>query len=106
MKPITVVVGDKKKVATFGQRYYSNAEEVLKDCRKYGARLSEIRTNNHSVVHGFQVLHKLREFNVTLRKDDIDYELDMEGDLIRPWPDQFFEVDFYLVFHHEGRKAE
>lgn len=99
MKPVTVIVGDKSKVATLGQAYYSCPEQVLKDCRKYGSKLNEVRTNNHSVVHGFQLLHRLGEFNVTLRKDGVDYELDVEGELINPWPDGFFEVDFHLIFY-------
>jgi hypothetical protein len=99
---IILIVSDREVPETVPARYRGSAEDMLWDCRVAVDERDMIYTTSPTVVAAFQQLHKLREIDVTVfraigEKLQI-YDLDVNGDFIEPWPDEFFEVDFYLRF--------
>ena len=57
------------------------------------------------MVVAFQALHKLGEIELHIQRmvnGVEEFRVDVDGQIIEPWPDEFFEVDFNLRFHAES----
>jgi len=101
-KPVCLVVGDAGRPDTLSRKYEPDAEKFLEKCRRIANKHSRIWTNDPRVVIAFQALHRLGELEVIIQRvyDGVkEYHLDIKGDLIEPWPDEFFELSFYLRFN-------
>jgi hypothetical protein len=65
------------------------------------AAVQNFATINADVVRAFCLLHKRRELdctNVIHCPTGQLIHVDVNGDFIEPWPDEFFEIGFHLVF--------
>jgi len=104
-KPITLVVGDDSRPDTLARKYEPDAHELLKKCRRTAGKHSRIWSQDPRVVHAFQALHGLSEIELVIQRvrdgKTTDHHHDIYGQLILPWPDDFFEVNFHLLFHYE-----
>lgn len=100
-KPICLVVGA-DRVDTMPRKYFGNAGVFLESCRRVSRKHSRIFTSDKTVVTGFKALHKLGEIKLIVQRVvdgvSVEHHVDVKGDFILPWPDQFFEIDFYLLF--------
>jgi len=102
MQKIKLIVGRSDIVDTLPRRYYVNGNAVLKACRRYAKKFGTIYTSSSTVCVAFQCLHRMKEYDVSIIRVrngvETKYNLDVKGDLIQPWPDEFFELDFQLRF--------
>lgn len=104
--PVRCVVGP---VGQLPRYYYPTAAEFLDGCRKAlrteaeaGAAVVHVKTHEARHVVALQTLHRLGEIALTLQHVDggTVYDVDEKGDLIQPWPDEFFETEFRLRFDY------
>lgn len=102
LKTVTIVVGTDRH-ETIPVVYVGNAETFLASVRAACEQSGTIYTNIPDVVVACQTLMKRREFDfeIILFRDGVQiiYRVDINGDLIEPWPDEFFEIGFHLRFH-------
>ena len=106
--PICLVVGTSEPdTITLG--YVGKSTDVIDLCRKLLGN-NRLHTNNPTVVRAFQFLHRSGEVELILQRvfggKVLEFRHDIHGDMIEPWPDEFFEVDFYLTFqeHFNGEE--
>lgn len=95
------------------QQYFGDASKLLRFLTH--TTLRDIKTKDEKLVvmtclphyvAGYQELHRQGIFDVTLvRPDGQECELDLDGDLIDPWPDEFLSLEFNMRFQH-GSCAE
>lgn len=91
-------------VALDPEHYLATSTDVLDYVREHVSDFENdgrFCTNNPTIARAFFALHKLREitiFNVRHVPTNRAYHVDVRGELIQPWPDEFFERDFYLIF--------
>jgi len=100
-KMICVVVGS-KQLDTMPRRYDSDSSVVLERCRRCANRHSRIHTSEPKVVVAFQALHRLGEIELVVQRVHdgkvLEFRHDIKGEMIEPWPDGFFEVEFLFAF--------
>ena len=99
--PICLVVGA-DRLDTMSRKYAGNAAGFLDKCRRVAAKHSRIFTSESKVVVAFQALHQLNEIELVIQRmvnGVEEYHVDAAGEIIGPWPDEFFEIEFNLRFH-------
>jgi hypothetical protein len=85
-------------------QYMPNAEALLLFVRSIvdnNPNVQNFATINADIVRAFCLLHKRRELDCTNLihcPTGNTIRIDHRGDFIEPWPDDFFEIGFYLVF--------
>jgi hypothetical protein len=94
--PIKLIVASSHP-DTIPPQYFGTSDEVLNRCRDFIGK-GEIYTCNPTIVHAFQHLHRIGEVELSIDRLGVAYDIDIKGDFINPWPDQFFELNFYLIF--------
>jgi hypothetical protein len=103
---VRVIVGTECE-DTIPRRYIADMDQQLDILRAEVRR--QIHTDpmiffcsDHQEVMGFMTLHKLRECELTLirsiNNERQTFDLDIDGLTILPWPDEFFECCFYMLF--------
>lgn len=112
-KPFKVIIGvSPLKVMSGGNigAYFGSTEDILTCCRRYvELNFQRAYSNNVNVVLAFMLLHKLGEIELSIERcvkgePDLLFTLDVDGRLILPWPDKFFELGFYLTFYDKERQ--
>ena len=103
MPPIRVIVGTESEDTIPRRRYISDRNiqlSIIRDAISDGTDVFFCSCQQEVV--GFMTLHGLGEYEVTLVRSCGDtvkeFDLDKDGMLICPWPDEFFEICFYLMF--------
>lgn len=101
LKTVTIVVGTDRP-ETIPVVYVGNAETFLETVRAACEQSGTIHTNIPDVVVACQTLLRRGEFNfvILLCRDGSQtlFHVDTKGELIEPWPDEFFEIGFHLRF--------
>lgn len=120
MKPTQIVclVGDipndcpESPTCDFGAGYFATPEQLLKQARKLCTFKSTIQTNRPDAVTALMAMVKMREINLKIRRYDEaqdswqEFDIDVKGEFIQPWPDNFFELGFHLRFHDYSESVE
>jgi hypothetical protein len=99
--PICLVVGS-DKLDTIARKYDGNASELLEKCRRVSKKHTRIHTSESKIVVAFQALHELGEIELHIQRivnGVKEFRVDVNGEIIEPWPDEFFEIEFNLRFH-------
>jgi len=101
--PICLVVGDDSMLDTLARKYEPDAGLLLRKCRRTAKKHARISSQDPRVVYAFQALHALGEIELIIQRvrcgKVLEFRHDIKGEMISPWPDNFFEVEFYLRFH-------
>lgn len=99
--PICLVIGS-GRVDTLSRKYEGDAKRFLDKCRRTARKHTGIFTSEPRVVAAFQALHELGEVELHIQRvvnGVEEFRVDEKGQIIEPWPDEFFEVEFNLRFH-------
>lgn len=75
--------------------------EFVRVCLQTHPDAQTFSTNSGSVCLAFFLLHKQREIdctNVFHVPTGRTVRIDYRGEFIEPWPDELFEIDFFLRF--------
>ena len=118
MKKVTVYVGlepdefDNAYDWFVGSAYYKNADEfytrVLRALDCYDGDDSRPSmmpsTNDPRVVFALRKIHKekLADISFVHSPSGDVFELDVNGEFIQPWPDNFFDIQFHIIFDMLG----
>lgn len=101
LKPVQVIIGTERP-ETIPIAYMGDAMELLNTVRTTCETAGTIHTNRQEIVLACLALQRRAEFFVTLFRyrngEQLQIDVDVKGELIQPWPDDFFEIGFYLRF--------
>ncbi len=104
LKPVHVIIGTDRP-ETIPVAYVGDAMELLNTVRAACETSGTIHTNRVEIVLACMALQRRSEFFVTLFRvrdgEQSQIDVDVKGELIQPWPDEFFEINFHLIFHRD-----
>jgi len=88
---------------TIPSQYHKTAPDLLEFLRGFiTSELVTLHSNNNTHCVALQALHKRREIELEVYRciDGVEtrYRVDVKGELIEPWPDEFFELTFFCRF--------
>jgi len=89
----------------FGTEYFGDASRLLAKARDLTKFLGTIRTNRPECVAALMALVRRGEIKLSIYRFEVEtyewtrFTVDDRGDLIKPWPDQFFELDYQFLFN-------
>lgn len=93
-KQISAVVGDPGILNyPLHRKYYANTADLLADVASVCVMHSEIHTCDPIFLEALLTLHRklIIELTIIHRPTGRTYSVDIKGEIIEPWPDQFFE---------------
>lgn len=100
--PVFLIVGDPLMKETIDVEYEGSTAAFLWKLRaaiKYGS--TTFYTNLPRMVIAMLSLHKLGEIELSVfnHNTGFTHHVDVKGEMIEPWPDEFFEIEFHARFN-------